>query len=511
MTGSFMEAENVMLITDPTIAISQYRNILIFEKRNIRDGVSGQVAGTSRLVASPHSQATFQGSGSYVVFDWGKEFWGILSLTINNATAQSQFSLSLTDLRRQLQNWDVIQTFHAPLATGLLAQTVGQQCGGLRFLTIVSASADPLAITFMPHWDDLKAYPGYFYAPNPGFHDIDFLAKILYAGTYTVQNNTIPPRMVRQGPWPAGGGWSNNALGGSVIGPILVDGAKRDRNIWPGNPSCSGPRSKPRNHATDQATAKPTTGALQYSGPLLNNQGSDKYISSSLIGTHNYFLYVGDLDFVKSVWPNYTKAVGFLEGQVDSTGLMTVPSSFSNDWGRAGGAGNRSQTLVTATDLATHLGNVSLAATYLANATKMQTALNSLLWDAAEGLFRENDVPTSIYPQAGNAFAVLYNLTTSDAQNKALLAKFKALDELHNIDQTIDDRWAYALSHAAAEYKDEIAPLPNLKELHGGDGVIGRNVDMGGVKNGYGLGPEHHARLNAILDEIEPNFGPDES
>ncbi|CAK5281190.1 unnamed protein product [Mycena citricolor] len=193
-------------------------------------------------------------------------------------------------------------------------------------------------------------------------------------------------------------------------------------------------------------------------------------------------------------------------------------------------------TLVTATDLATHLGNVSLAATYLANATKMQTALNSLLWDAAEGLFRENDVPTSIYPQAGNAFAVLYNLTTSDAQNKAvsaerymkikspavdrnscwevylqLLAKFKALDELHNIDQTIDDRWAYALSHAAAEYKDEIAPLPNLKELHGGDGVIGRNVDMGGVKNGYGLGPEHHARLNAILDEIEPNFGPDES
>ncbi|CAK5271654.1 unnamed protein product [Mycena citricolor] len=92
-----------------------------------------------------------------------------------------------------------------------------------------------------------------------------------------------------------------------------------------------------------------------------------------------------------------------------------------------------------------------------------------------------------------------------------LIAKFKALDKLHSVDQTVDDRWGYALSHAAEEYRDEIAPLPNLKELHGGDGIIGQNVYMGGVNNGDGLGPEHHARLNAILDEIEPNFGPDES
>ncbi|CAK5267424.1 unnamed protein product [Mycena citricolor] len=390
----------------------------------------------------------------------GKELGGILSLTINNATAQSQFSLSFTESAEfisplklddscqpaRLQNWDRIQTFHVPRATGLLTQTVGQQRGGFRFLTIVSASADPLtisnislAITFMPHWDDLRAYPGYFFAPDPGFHDIDCLTKIWYAGAhYRVQTNTIPPHTARQEPCPAGGGWSNDALGGAATGPILVDGAKRDRNIWPGDCGISTHTElvalsdmEPTKNSLMVMfrTQNLTTGALQYSGPPLNNQGSDTYISWSLIGTHNYFLYTGDLDFIKSVWANYTKAVGFLEGQVDLTGLMNVSSALSNDWGRASGAGHNSaanallyRTLVTTADLATHLGNVSLPATYLANATKIKTAFNSLLWDAAAGRFRSNDLPRSIHPQDGNALAVLYNLTTSDAQNKAVSA-----------------------------------------------------------------------------------------
>ncbi|CAK5263261.1 unnamed protein product, partial [Mycena citricolor] len=327
------------MIKTPGSRLSQYRNIVIFEKRNIRDRISGRVAGASRLVASPDSQATFQGSGSYVVFDWGR----------------SPLKLDDSCQPARLQNWDRIQTFHVPRATGLLTQTVGQQRGGFRFLTIVSASADPLtisnislAITFMPHWDDLRAYPGYFFAPDPGFHDIDFLTKIWH---YRVQTNTIPPHTARQEPCPAGGGWSNDALGGAATGPILVDGAKRDRNIWPGDCGISTHTElvalsdmEPTKNSLMVMfrTQNLTTGALQYSGPPLNNQGSDTYISWSLIGTHNYFLYTGDLDFIKSVWANYTKAVGFLEGQVDLTGLMNVSSALSNDWGRASGAGHNS-------------------------------------------------------------------------------------------------------------------------------------------------------------------------
>lgn len=90
------------------------------------------------------------------------------------------------------------------------------------------------------------------------------------------------------------------------------------------------------------STSDPVTGALNYSGPPINAQGSDTYISWTLIGTHTYWLYSNDTEFVQRVWTNYTKAVAFLENQVDSTGLMDVPIAFMNDWGRDGGSGHNS-------------------------------------------------------------------------------------------------------------------------------------------------------------------------
>ncbi|KAJ7754100.1 glycoside hydrolase family 78 protein, partial [Mycena metata] len=415
--------------------------------------VSGDVRGAQGLVQNPTAQATFSGNSSFVVLDWGKEVGGILSMTIDRATPSSQFSLSFTESAEFISpdhsddschvtptgDSDGVQSFRAPLATGLLTQTIGQQRGGFRFLTIVSNSADPLtisnislALTFMPHWDDLRAYPGYFFAPDPGFHDVNFLTKLWYAGAYTVQMNTIDSHQARQQPC----GWANNASGGPVEGPILVDGAKRDRNIWPGDCGISTHTElvslndllPTKNALTVMFTTQdPTTGALQYSGPPINAHGSDTYIAWSLIGTHNYYLYTGDLAFVELVWANYTKALSFLESQVDETGLADVPTAFENDWGRDGGAGHNSafnallyRTLVTAADLATHLGNSTLAAAYLANSTLIKSAYNALLWDASAGLFRDNDLPNSIHPQDGNSLAVLFNLTTSDAQNKAI-------------------------------------------------------------------------------------------
>lgn len=109
------------------------------------------------------------------------------------------------------------------------------------------------------------------------------------------------------------------------------------------------------------STQDPVTGALNYSGPPINAQGSDTYISWTLIGTHNYFLYTGDLDFVETVWTNYTRALGFLQSQVDETGLMNVPVAFSNDWGREGGQGHNSAAnaiLYQVTTLDFHLAEI---------------------------------------------------------------------------------------------------------------------------------------------------------
>lgn len=93
--------------------------------------------------------------------------------------------------------------------------------------------------------------------------------------------------------------------------------------------------------ATMFAGMNPVTGALPESGPPLSEQGSDTYHAWTLIGVYNYFLYSGDSLWLQDVWSNYTKAVQFLEGKVDSSGLLDVTGL--RDWGRYGQGGHNSE------------------------------------------------------------------------------------------------------------------------------------------------------------------------
>ncbi|KAG6907561.1 hypothetical protein DXG01_008443 [Tephrocybe rancida] len=416
---------------------------------------NGRVRNPERLLASQDGSAVLDGNGSYVVLDFGQEVGGQISLTVSEATPQSSLALSFTESAEFISPFhsdtschaspsmdaDGVQMLPLPLRLGTFTQTIGQQRGGFKYLTIVSNGNSPVTIsnvsvhtTWMPHWDDLRAYNGYFFAHDPVFHDPDFLTKLWYAGAYTVQTNTIDSHQARQLPCPSTG-WANNVSGGPVDGPILVDGAKRDRTVWPGDMGISSHTAfvalndlLPTKNALIVmfSTQDPITGSLQYSGPPINAEGSDTYIGWSLIGTHNYYLYTGDIDFVRMVWGNYTKALAFLEGQVDSTGLMNVPVAFSNDWGRDNGQGHNSaanailyQTLVTAADLATHLGVPDLANAYATNATLLKRAYNALLWDDAAGMFRDN-ITSTLHPQDGNALAILFHVTAQQSQNTAI-------------------------------------------------------------------------------------------
>ncbi|KIK66783.1 glycoside hydrolase family 78 protein [Collybiopsis luxurians FD-317 M1] len=423
----------------------------IFFPKAVRDTV-GQVSGAQNLLGNSSSTtrggATITGSGSYVVLDFGQEVGGRLSFQID-AKSTSAVALAFTESAQFIspttsddscvssfrENIDGVLKVPTPLTGNeTFTQTIGDQRGGFRFLTIVSNDDAPVTIsnvtlnpTFMPQLEDLSAYTGYFFAKDTtGFHDPDFLTKLWYGGAYTVQMNTIDVHEARQQPC-----WANNATGGPVEGTILVDGSKRDRNVWPGDMGISTHtelvstfdlESSKNSLLVMYSTQDPTTGALQYSGPPINAHGSDTYIAWSLIGTHTVYLYTGDLDFVKQVWANYTFALEFLQSQVDGTGLMNVPTSFANDWGRDNGQGHNVaanallyETLITAAELATALGNSTLASAYAANATSVKAAFNRLLWDASAGLFKDNDAST-LHPQDGNSLAVLFNVTNNASQ-----------------------------------------------------------------------------------------------
>lgn len=122
------------------------------------------------------------------------------------------------------------------------------------------------------------------------------------------------------------------------------------RAVWPGDMGIAVPTQFvstndliPTRNAlsTMFAGQNPETGALPESGPPLSQQGSDTYHAWTLIGTHNYFLYSGDLAWMQNTWINYTKAVQYLENKVDGTGLLNVTGL--RDWGRLWQGGHNSE------------------------------------------------------------------------------------------------------------------------------------------------------------------------
>ncbi|TFK47182.1 Six-hairpin glycosidase [Heliocybe sulcata] len=410
--------------------------------------VDGTVTSADDLVAN-RGPATLTGNGTWMALDFGGEVGGLISMNFLNTSSDASIALSFTESPLFISpltsddssypsanmSYDGVLNVPAPLSSGYWTQPSYALRGGFRYLTIVSTSDGPVTvsnvsctISFMPHVEDLRDYAGYFYAKDPTFHDADFLTRLWYSGAYTVQTNTVPLNTGREVPFVSSPGWANNATLG-IAGPIIVDGAKRDRAVWPGDMGIAVPTQfvstndlLPTRNAlsTMFAAIDPETGALPESGPPLSQTGSDTYHAWTLIGTHNYYLYSGDVQWLQTVWTNYTKAVQFLENKVDSSGLMNVTGL--RDWARLGGGGHNSEgnallykVLTNSVDLATYMNATDLASTWARNASSLKQVFNQAFWDPSQGMYRDN-TSTTLCPQDANSMSVIFNLTTSQEQ-----------------------------------------------------------------------------------------------
>ncbi|KAF7789127.1 hypothetical protein EIP86_000062 [Pleurotus ostreatoroseus] len=202
-------------------------------------------------------------------------------------------------------SYDGVLNLERPLKRGLWTQPAAMLRGGFRYLTVVSTAPGVItisnisvAISFAPHFADLRNYSGYFFAKDPVFHDPNFLIKVRSPSDMGV---AVPTQFV-----------STN-------------------DLLPARNALS----------TMFSFLDPRTGALPESGPPLLQTGSDTYHMWTLIGVHNYFLYSGDVEWLQDLWSNYTKAVGFVLGKVDQSGLMNVTGL--RDWARLGGGGHNAE------------------------------------------------------------------------------------------------------------------------------------------------------------------------
>ena len=249
------------------------------------------------LTATPWPNvAELTGNGSLVTLDFGKEVGGIVTLNYVSDGSGS-LGLAFTEAKDFIGEWSDSSNgkfvgpdgaIYSNFTGGNVTYTMPDRYlrGGFRYLTLFLYSNDTAVSTtisdvvveldFMPTWSDLRAYQGYFHSND------ELLNRIWYAGAYTIQSNCVPTNTGRQVPF-LNSSWANNA----TLGPgdtIIVDGAKRDRAVWPGDMGVAVPSTFVSLGDLDSVmnalqvmyfTQNNVTGAFAESGPPLSQLGSD--------------------------------------------------------------------------------------------------------------------------------------------------------------------------------------------------------------------------------------------
>ncbi|KAE9380306.1 glycoside hydrolase family 78 protein [Stipitochalara longipes BDJ] len=398
------------------------------------------------LISKFPGTAQLSGNGSGLVFDFGIEVGGLITLEYT-ATSRGAVGLAFTESKNWIGEWSDSSNggfkgpdgaiYSAFNGSGTYSYTMPdlRLRGGFRYLTLFlvtngTATVDikdiKLEIGFQPTWSNLKAYQGYFHSSD------ELLNRIWYSGAYTLQTNAVPVNTGRQVPFVVTG-WANNG----TLGPgdtIIVDGAKRDRAVWPGDMGIAVPSTFVS--IGDLGSVKnalqvmynyqnPTTGAFPEAGPPLLQLGSDTYHMWTMIGTYNYILYSNDTAFLSENWAKYLLAMNFIYDKVDSSGLLNVTGL--RDWARWQTGFNGSEpnmilyrTLLTGADLSIWAGDTTnLNATWHSRAASLKSAINEYCWDPSYGAFKDNATATTLHPQDANSMSILFDVvnTTSKAES----------------------------------------------------------------------------------------------
>jgi hypothetical protein len=405
------------------------------------------VQGTSGSVANPQNVLTgaptrISGTNSSITLDFGKEVGGIATLSFGATSGGQRVGLAFTESSLHIGRTSDASSggnadgaiFGSAPTNGTYVMPTSRLRGGFRYLTIFAGTSGwvdltgvSLAFTPAPGKANPAAYANYFYSSD------NLLNRIWYAGAYTVQTNVIASNQGRAWPAPPSE-WDNSAVVG-VGGSVLVDGAKRDRTVWPGDLGIAVPTAyasmneleSTRNALSTMYSVQDSNGEIPWSGPVFNLKGSDTYHTWTLLGTSLYYTYSADRAWLDSVWENYTRGVRFIIAKIGGSNLLNVTRT--QDWARSGQGGENIQAnallyaaLIGGADLATVKGDSALAASYTNRAAALKTAANARLWDANAGLYRDNPTST-LYPQDGNSLAVWYGLTDSAAKATTIVGK----------------------------------------------------------------------------------------
>lgn len=469
--------------------------------RVVRPSTQFPLDAISEVVKYPGAQ-TLKSNASATVYDFGQAVGGIATITYRTTGDAGRLGLAFTEAK----NWIGLasDSSNGPFARGTGDQACGDGAiydafsgagehtytvelkhlrGSFRYLTAflltngtstLSISSVSVKLDFAPEWPHLQAYQGYFYSND------DDLNKIWYAGAYTLQMNVVPQNTGRSWNPPITVGWANNdtLTNGSVA---IVDGAKRDRTVWPGDMGVAVPAAfvslgdlSPVYNALQSLFDHQTSeGELPFAGLPVLAYGGDAYHLWTMIGVYNYVLYTNDTAFLAQNWNGYQKAMEYIYAKVlPSIDLLNVTGT--GDWGRLYSSGTYSEAnmlmykvLTTGSDLANWVDDASVAQTYSSRASTLRRSIKQHFYDSSYGAFHDNLTTTSVYPQDANSMSILFGVV-SDTSNAA-----------HSISDRLTDNWT-PIGAETPELPDNISPFISSLEIqaHLTVGETSRALDL---------------------------------
>jgi Bacterial alpha-L-rhamnosidase 6 hairpin glycosidase domain len=417
--------------------------------------VNGTAVNAASLTKPPGS--TKISGDSAITFDFGKNVAGIVSFSVSAVSGSENYiGISFTESSLWINSEGCDATADAGLDVALWWKVSANshytadkkyQRGGFRYLNVYHNTSGSVELTDLSIYftaipqkaeSELQDYTGYFHTND------DSLNRVWYAGAYTNQMCTIDPKagdsLVHLGKvmsnmtitgatitW-----WNNYTVANGTS--VLVDGAKRDRLVWPGDIAISGPSTfvstndmdSIKNGLDSLLLLQNSSGALPYAGVPFEKLGlgfSFTYHLYSLIDIHDYYLYTGNKAYLEKNWHAFKLGLNYSLSFIDSTGLQYVTTP--NDWLRFGMGGHNIEanailyyTLGLGLQLADILDDTSVTSKYTKARSGIKSAANARLWDPEMNLYRDNDTKplTSLHPQDGNCWAIISDLTNSTAQ-----------------------------------------------------------------------------------------------
>lgn len=128
-----------------------------------------------------------------------------------------------------------------------------------------------------------------------------------------------------------------------------IDGARRDRLVWPDDIAVSLPSifvstndmSSVKNSLDSLLVLQRADGMFSYAGVPFGpqqNKTSFTYHLYTMIDISYYYLYTGDYAYLESTWDQFQHGMAWSLSSIDSSGLMNV--THPDDWLRVGMGGH---------------------------------------------------------------------------------------------------------------------------------------------------------------------------